>query len=96
MAGSKSKQRPVLVTTAYKGVFFGYATETGGHTIKLQRARMGVRWSCDMHGFMGLASEGPNSSCRVGPPADIELREITSVVEVSAKAVERWEAQPWG
>lgn len=89
------KERAVLVTTAHKGVFFGYARETSGDTIQLRDARLCVYWSSDLRGFMGLASQGPNSSCRIGPAADIELRAITSVVAVSPAAVEKWEKAPW-
>lgn len=87
--------RPVLVTTAHRGVFFGYATDTDGDIIKLRKARLCLYWSCDVKGFMGLASNGPSSSCRIGPPADIELRAITSVSTVTPEAVERWEQAPW-
>jgi hypothetical protein len=44
---------------------------------------------------MGLASDGPGTACRIGPPADIELRNITAVVEVTAAAAKKWEAAPW-
>ena len=91
----KSDGRAVLVTTAHRGVFFGYADDTDGETIKLKRARLCVSWSLDMKGFMGLASQGPSNNCRIGPPADIEVREITSVVEVTPEAVEKWEKAPW-
>ena len=85
-----------MVTTAHRGVFFGYADgDTSGSTIKLTRARCCVYWSADVRGFMGLAANGPTPGCRIGPAADIELRDITSVVEVTPVAVERWEAAPW-
>lgn len=87
--------RPVLVTTAHRGVFFGYATDTDGETIALKGARCCVYWSRDVKGFLGLAATGPTSSCRVGPPADITLRNITSVAEVTADAVKAWEKSPW-
>jgi hypothetical protein len=90
-----NKERAVLVTTAHKGVFFGYATETSGSTIKLRSARLCVYWTTDLRGFMGLASQGPGTGCKIGPAADIELRDITSVTEVSANAVEAWEKAPW-
>ena len=93
---TKAKERAVLVTTAHKGVFFGYATETGGTTIKLRAARLCVYWTSDLRGFMGLASAGPSSGCRIGPPADIELRDITAVVEVSDAATANWEKGQWG
>lgn len=90
-----SSGRPVLVTTAHRGVFFGYASKTEGETIKLSRARNCIYWSDDVKGFIGLASTGPTASCRIGPAADIELRNITSVVEVSAAATQAWESAPW-
>ena len=94
-ATKSAKERPVIVTSAHKGVFFGYATKTDGPTIKLKNARLCIYWSQDMKGFMGLADSGPSKSCRVGPRADIELRDITAVVSVSQEAVIRWEASPW-
>lgn len=87
--------RPVVVTTTHRGVFFGYAESTSGETIHLKRARLCVYWSSDLRGFMGLASVGPSKNCKVGPAADIELRDITSVVECSPEATEKWEAAPW-
>ena len=92
---SAAKERAVIVTTAHRGVFFGYATKTDGETIDLKRARLCVYWTSDLRGFMGLAANGPSSSCRVGPAADITLRAITSVVVVSPEAVAKWESAPW-
>lgn len=92
---AKQTERAVIVTTSHRGVFFGYAGDTSGETIKLRAARLCIYWSSDLRGFMGLASQGPNKSCKVGPAADIEVRDITSVVEVSAKATEAWEKAPW-
>ncbi len=89
------KARPVLVTTAHRGVFMGWATKTDGETIKLDRARLCVYWSSDCKGFMGLAANGPTIGCRIGPPATIELRNITAVLEVEPAAVTAWENSPW-
>ena len=91
----KAKERAVLVTTEFRGVFFGYAAETGGETIQLKRARNCVYWPASNKGFLGLASVGPLSGAKVGPAADIELRKITCVVEVSAAALALWESAPW-
>ena len=88
------KERAVLVTTEFRGVFFGYATETEGDTIKLKRARNCISWS-GIKGFLALAESGPTEDCRVGPPADIELRKITCVAEVTQKAVKQWEKGYW-
>jgi hypothetical protein len=96
MAKTKAvDERAVLVTTAHRGVFFGYATDTEGETIALKRSRLCVYWSADVRGFMGLAANGPTKGCRIGPPADITLRNITAVVEVTPAATEKWEAAPW-
>lgn len=87
--------RYVLVTTAHRGVFAGIATKTAGDTIKLRQARLCVYWSADVKGFMGLAANGPTAGCRIGPPADIELRNVTSVSEITESARAAWEAAPW-
>lgn len=91
----ESKLRPVVVTTAHRGVFFGYAGDTEGETIALKDARLCVSWSSDMKGFMGLAAFGPSPKCRIGPAADITLRNITAVLDVKPEAEERWKAGPW-
>ncbi len=92
---TQKPERPVIVTTEHRGVFFGFATDTDGETIALKRARLCIYWSADVKGFMGLAASGPSASCRIGPPADITLRKITAVLEVQADVVKKWEAQPW-
>lgn len=87
--------RPVVVTTAHRGVFFGYATDTDGEQIALTRSRLCLYWSEDVQGFMGLASNGPTKGCRIGPPADITLRNITAVLEVTPEAAQAWEHATW-
>ncbi len=89
------RAKAVMVTTAHRGVFFGYATKTDGEIVSLKRARLCLYWSRDVKGFMGLAATGPTDSCRIGPPADINLRAITAVLTVTAEAAKRWEAAPW-
>lgn len=89
-------ERPVLVTTAHRGVFFGYATDTDGETVKLSRARNCVYWSADVKGFVGLATTGPSPSCRIGPAAQsMELRNVTAVVDCTPEAAANWEQAPW-
>ncbi len=89
------KEQPVLVTTAHRGVFFGYATDVDGETIALKRSRLCLYWSTDVKGFMGLAATGPTNGCRIGPAADITLRNITAVLTVTPEAVKAWESAPW-
>jgi hypothetical protein len=92
---AKQAERAVLVTTTHRGVFFGYASDTDGATIKLRGGRNCIYWPTANKGFMGLANMGPVSGARVGPAADIELRDITSVAEVTPTAAAAWEAAPW-
>ena len=91
-----NEKRPVVVTTDQKGVFFGYAKDTEGKTIRLEEARLCIYWDSACKGFMGLAVGGPTQKCRIGPAATITLRGITSVVECTDKAAEKWEQAPWG
>lgn len=91
----QQEERAVLVTTSHRGVFFGYASDTDGETIKLRAARNCLYWPAENKGFMGLANMGPVKGARVGPSADIELRDITSVAEVTPTAAAAWEAAPW-
>jgi hypothetical protein len=94
--GTRSNaQRPVMVTTEYRGVFFGYATDTTGDTVKLARARNVIYWPATQRGVVGLAATGPLDGARVGPCADVELRKVTAVFEVGPDAAARWEAAPW-
>lgn len=91
----RSGSRAVIVTTAHRGVFFGYADDVDGETIALKMARLCVYWSADVKGFMGLASSGPTAACKIGPAADITLRNITAVLSVTPEAAAAWEAAPW-
>jgi hypothetical protein len=91
----KKKERYVMVTTEHRGVFAGFAADTTGDVINLREGRNCVYWSSDLKGFLGLASVGPNSNCKIGPAADIELRKITSVVEVTPEAQAKWVNAPW-
>lgn len=90
-------ERAVLVTTAHRGVFFGYMRgEPNKDKIKLARARNCVSWSTAEKGVFGLAVTGPGPSCRVGPAVpDLTLLDITSVAECSSVAVQAWESGPW-
>ena len=96
MANKVAKERAVLVTTKHRGVFFGYATDTSGDTIRLRACRNCIYWSADVKGFLGLAANGPSSGCRIGPAAKlVEVRDVTSVSDVSGEAVTKWESAPW-
>jgi hypothetical protein len=92
-------EKPVLVTTEHRGVFFGYLSarseSNGKVTVKMRNCRNVVYWSSDAKGFLGLASDGPTKSCKIGPAANVELMNVTSVSEVTPTAVKAFEAAPW-
>lgn len=94
---AKVKEQAVLVTTEFRGVFFGYMTEMPKDaSVTLKRAQNCVYWSSDVRGFMGLASTGPTKSCKIGPAVpSIVLSKVTAVVEVTDEAAEKWIKAPW-
>lgn len=87
---------PLVVTTEHKGVFFGYGKPTTNKIIRLEQCQMCVYWSADVHGVVGLASNGPTTGCKVGPPAPaITLYAVTAIMEASIKSEAAWKSQPW-
>lgn len=84
-------ERPVIVCTEHRGVFFGYAEDTSGGTIKLMRSRMAIYWGTTK-GIVQLAETGPTSKSRISARADVEVRKVTAVFEVTKDAAEKWES----
>ena len=87
---AKSKERPVIVCTEHRGVFFGYATDTSGSECKLRAARMAISFGTT-RGVMELAETGPTSRSKISARADIDVRKITAVFEVTEAAAKKWE-----
>ena len=86
--------KPVLITTEFRGVFFGYVKDKKNlpEEITLTNARNCIYWSSDCKGFLGLAATGPTNNCKIGAKiTEITLYKITSVTPVEDKAVEAWE-----
>lgn len=92
--------KPLLITTEFRGVFFGYVDEnddlsTAPEMLTLQNARNCIRWS-GIKGVFALASTGPTSECRVGSKVPkLTAWKITSITEVTPEAAEKWELEPW-
>lgn len=84
-------ERPVIVCTSHRGVFFGYATDTSGDVIHLRAAKMAIKFGTTK-GVMQLADTGPTPNSKVSAPANIEVRSVTAVFEVTAEATAKWEA----
>jgi len=87
---AKKVSRPIIVCTSYKGVFFGHAENTDGDIIHLKGAKMAIYWGTT-RGVMQLAATGPTPTSKISLPADIEVRGVTAVFEVTAEAAEKWE-----
>jgi hypothetical protein len=87
---------PLVVTTAHRGVFFGFGRPTTNKTIRLTNAQMCIYWSSDVKGVLGLAAKGPTADCKIGPPVPaMTLQDVTGVVEASDEARSAWGKQPW-
>lgn len=84
-------ERPVIICTTHRGVFFGYATDTSADSIQLKRARMAIYFGTQ-RGVMELAETGPTSSSKISARADLDVRNVTCVMEVTADAAAKWEA----
>lgn len=87
------KNKPVIVTTEFRGVFFGYVKDDKNlpDEITITKVRNCIYWSSDLGGFLGLASNGPNSSCKIGATVDeLRLFKVTSVTPVSSEAEKKW------
>lgn len=86
--------KPVLVTTAHRGVFFGHLESRDANSVVLTQARCAIRWNTT-GGFLELAHIGPNSNSRIGSPAPrITLFDVTSIAEVTPEAAEKWQQHP--
>ena len=61
-------KKAVLITTEFRGVFFGYVNDDTKLPVEitLSRSRNCIYWSSDIGGFLGLAEKGPSSNCRIG------------------------------
>lgn len=87
--------KPILVTTAHRGVFAGLVpadTDLGAKTLALKDARMAIYWGTTK-GVMELAETGPTSKSKISAKADIPvLHDVTAVFEISDAAWAKWVA----
>jgi len=86
-------QKAVLVTTEFRGVFFGYVQEDKNlpETITITKARNCIYWASKVGGFLGLAANGPSDECRIGAEVpELTLYKVTSVTPVTDEAAKKW------
>lgn len=91
---TKITPRGVIVCTQHRGVFYGHTTaKSGDAIIHLTGARMAISWGTT-RGVMELAETGPTSRSKISARADVELRDVTAVFEMTAAAIAAMEAAP--
>lgn len=88
--------KAVVVTTSNRGVFFGNVAEDKSPvSMTLRHARNCLYWSKDVGGFLGLASKGPSTKCRIGAETEsVTLYGVTSVASCSEESVLAWRGAP--
>lgn len=88
-----SDLKPILVTTAHRGVFAGLVpvdADLSAKTLALKDARMAIYWGTTK-GVLELAETGPTGKSRISAKADIPvLHDVTAVFEVSDAAWAKW------
>ena len=93
---TEPKKKALMVTTEWRGVFFGYGIPTKERVIELENVQMCIYWPQENHGVMGLANDGPKSGARIGPPAkSMILQGVSGIIEVTEKAEKEWLKQKW-
>ena len=85
-----SKERHVIVTTEYRGVYFGRLVEQTGRECILEDAHMAIYWGTTK-GVDQLANTGPTDKSRIGARAPrVWICGLTSVSDCTSEAVEAW------
>lgn len=86
--------RPVLITTAHRGVFAGLISDdqdVSAKSMPLHHAKMAIYWGTT-RGVMELAHSGPNGKSKISLPADIPmLNDITAVFNITETAWAKWQ-----
>jgi hypothetical protein len=85
---------PILVTTEYRGVFYGLVPEDcdlSQRTLSLMGARCAIRFGTT-RGVVQLAETGPTNKSKIGARADmLAVHGITGVWRVTPDAQKVWE-----
>lgn len=90
-----SDERPVIVTTAHRGVFFGYTKDSlrETKTFTLKNARNVIYWGTQK-GFLQLAEEGPQKNSKISSRGTITISDVTSESDVTPAAEKAWSSLP--
>jgi len=92
---AKSNVRAVIVTTEFRGVFYGHldSRDDERRAVTLTNARCAIYWGTT-RGWLELAETGPTGTSKIGAMAPrVELNGVTAVADVTDRAREAWEAR---
>lgn len=86
--------KAILITTEYRGVFFGLVEDTADLTQRtltnIKNCRMCINWR-NGKGVQGLAADGPDNNCKIASASDVEVMHgITAIFTVTEEAKEKW------
>lgn len=96
--GSKRRaqmpQKPIIITTLHRGVFFGLVDADKDLTAKtltdIKSARMAIYFGTT-RGINQLCRTGPTENSTISDPSDIEcLQDVTAVFSVTGEAAQKW------
>jgi len=90
--------KPVVVTTEFRGVFFGYVEDESAapEKVVLTDARNVVYWDRATKGVLGLAAHGPAAGSKVGPKIPrLTAWKVTAILEATPEAAEKFEVAQW-
>lgn len=84
----------ILITTKYRGVFFGQVEESepidGEHIRNVRNARMAIQFGTT-RGVSQLAATGPTDKSLISAAADMPIiRDVTAIFTVTEEAAEKW------
>lgn len=97
-ANPARKSFPVVVITAHREIYFGYANTRcpKGPKINLAHARMAVYYATDVRGVVGLAVNGPSPQSRITAAVDqIVINSAITILTATDRAAQAWEGAPW-
>jgi hypothetical protein len=87
-------ERPVIVCTTHRGVFYGFTDKTNKQIltddiVHLSGCMMVIYWGTT-RGVMQLAATGPTPSTKASLRADITINSITAVFDATEEAASKW------
>jgi hypothetical protein len=85
------KDKKVIVTTSFRGVYYGRLVKVRGNECYLADARMCIYWGTT-NGVDELAATGPTAKSKIGAQVPlVRLYGLTSIALVTGDAEAAWD-----